>query len=69
VAWLAKELKLPADRIDQTFARIGMDSAMSVTAGQAPHDRAGAAGGRSSCDNQALQSCPRDRSEIDPAQT
>jgi acyl carrier protein len=32
VGWLAKELKLPADRIDPsaTFARIGMDSAMSV---------------------------------------
>jgi acyl carrier protein len=32
VAWLAKELKLPAHRIDTnaTFARIGMDSAMSV---------------------------------------
>jgi acyl carrier protein len=32
VSWLAKELKLPADRIDPsaTFARVGMDSAMSV---------------------------------------
>ena len=32
VAWLAKELKLPTDHIDPsaTFARIGMDSAMSV---------------------------------------
>jgi acyl carrier protein len=31
-AWLAKELTLPIDRVDPstTFARLGMDSAMSV---------------------------------------